>query len=88
MIKNFNAFIACSTVFRLLLDIYFANIAITVSEIKFLKLLFLMKSAYKPNNVRGLLCSLENCFFLGTILDHLFFWVSIRCKKLGYHIAK
>ena len=32
MIKDFNAFIACSTVFRLLLDIYFANITITVSK--------------------------------------------------------
>ena len=32
MIKDFNAFIACSTVFRLLLNIYFANITITVSK--------------------------------------------------------
>ena len=32
MIKDFNAFIACSTVFRFLLNIYFANITITVSK--------------------------------------------------------
>ena len=34
MIKDFDAFIACSTVFRLLLNIYFANITITVSKIE------------------------------------------------------
>ena len=38
--------------------------------------------------MRVLLCFLENCFFLSTILNHFFFRVSIGSQKLGYHIAK